>query len=77
MLRFEGMIKYSTCVHICGAGCRAVGLLTALQARKSRFLLFTGGVLGYLIHLILLTALCVLGSTQPLKEMRIANISWD
>jgi len=71
------MIKYSTCVHICGSGGRTVGLLTALQARKSRVLLFTVGVLGYFIRLILPTALCVLGSTQPLKEMRIANISWD
>ena len=49
----------------------------ALQARKLRVLLFTVGVLGYFIRLILPTALCVLSSTQPLKEMRIANISWD
>jgi len=71
------MIKYYVlCVHICGAGGRAVGLLTALQARESRVRLFTGRVLGIFIDLILPTALCFLLSTQLLKQMRIANISW-
>jgi hypothetical protein len=70
------MIKYYVlCVHNCGAVGRAVVRLTALQARKSRVRLFAGGLLGYFIDLILPAALCVLGSTQLLKQMRIADIS--
>ena len=30
-------------LHICGAGVRVIGWLTALQTKKSRVRLFTGG----------------------------------
>ena len=75
-LRVEGLIKYNVhCVNICGAGGRAVGWLTALQARKSRVCLFADGLLGIFTDLILPVALWFLGSTPPLKHMSAANTS--
>ena len=76
-LRVEGLIKHNVyCVHICGAGGRAVGWLTALQARKSRVCLFAGGLLGIFTDLILPAAQWVLRSTPPLKQRIAANTSW-
>jgi len=38
------------CVHICGAGGRSVGWLTALQARRSGVRLFAGGLMRFFTY---------------------------